>query len=506
MGRPFESFEVAMVSREHIVRGFKATLVARAVFMLSSALLMFLLARYLLDPDAYGALYWAIGVLAVVQLFADLGMGKSLARYVSEYGETDDGQIPHLLRSTIAYKLIVLAIVSYTLLLFHEPIARFLDDPDAAPFLAIGVLYVIANSFNVFSQIALQGFNRLEYSAAVQAVSGAGRLVFAVGFVLAGFGALGALFGYVVGYAIAAAIGLAVLYVHFYRAYEPADEYEEGLSRRLLEYSVPLTATRSANVIDKQVDTVLVGVFLTPAAVAYYTLGKQFTDFALAPAESLGFTISPNFGQQKAAGQLDRARDIYETSLTHTLLVYVPAAAGLVLVADPLVTMVIGPDYAGAIPVLQVLAGFVVLQAVTNLTSDSLDYLGRARARAVAKGATSIANFGLNLALIPTMGVVGAAVATVMTHSVYVAVNVYVVHTELSLRLGRLARSMGLICAITAAVAGAVWAVTPVVSSILTLAAAVVLGAVTWAALAVLSGLVDPSQVRAVVRSGESHS
>ncbi|APW99712.1 flippase [Halobiforma lacisalsi AJ5] len=490
-------------TRNRIVRGFKATLVSRAVYMLSSALLMFVLAR-ILEPDGYGALYWAIGVLMVVQLLADLGIGKSTARYISEYREKDEGQIPHLLRSAVAYQLIVLAVVAYALLVFHDRIAVLLGDPEAAPFLAAGVLFIVANSVSGFSMMAFQGFNRLGYSAAVQAVSGATRLVFAVGFVLLGFGALGALFGYIVGYAMAGAFGVGVLYFKFYRTYEPAEEYEEGLSRRLAEYSVPLTATRSANVIDKRLDIVLVGVFLPSAAVGFYQLGKQVVDFVLAPSESLGFTISPNFGEQKANDQLEQARRIYEESLTHTMLVYIPAAAGLVLVADPFVTMVF-PEYEGAVPVLQVLAGFVVLQAITNLTSDSLDYLGRARSRAIAKGVTAVTNFGLNLVLIPTIGVVGAALATVATHSVYVAVNLYIVHEELSLRLGRLARSIGTICAITLVMAIAVSLVTPLVSNLPMLVGAIALGAATWAVLAVASGLLDPTEVRAVIRSEGSH-
>ncbi len=488
-----------MDRQEHIVRGFKATLVARAVYMVSSALLMLVLARYLLDPEGYGELYWAIGILAVVQLFADVGLGKSAARYVAEYREDDPGQIPHLLQTTVAAKLIVIAIVAYMLLLFHDQIAVALGDPGAAPFLAAGVVYITVNSFNVFAQIVFQGYNQLVYSAAIQAIGGAARLVFAVAFVLAGLGALGAFFGYIVGYAIAAVVGLGILYYKFYLPTEPADKYEDGLSRRLLEYSVPLTATRSANVIDKQIDIVLVGFFLNPVAVAFYTLAKQITDFVLAPAESLGFTISPNFGEQKAAGQLEEARRIYEMALTNAMLLYVPAAVGLALVADPFMTMVFGNDYAGAVPVMQILCLFIVLQAVTNLTSDSLDYLGRARARAIAKGATSIANLGLNIALIPTIGVVGAAFATIITHTVYVLVNLYIVHSELSLRLGSLARSFGSICAITGVMAVAVLLVTPMISSLVMLFAAISLGVVTWAVLAIASGLLDLRQVRSLV-------
>jgi len=488
-----------MSRQDHIIHGFKATLVARAVYMLSSALLMFLLARYLLDPEGYGALYWAIGILAVVQLVADLGLGKSAARYISEYRKTDTGQLPYLLRSTIGFKLVALSTVATALLIGHEWIAILLGDPDVAPFLAAGVLYIVAFSFSTFTQVAFQGFNNLQYSAIVQAISGAARLIFAVAFALLGLGALGAFFGYIVGYAIAAAVGLTILYLEFYRDYEPAAEYEAGLSRRLLEYSVPLTATRSANVIDKRIDVVLVGFFLSPVAVAFYTLGKQISDFVLAPAESLGFTISPNFGEQKAAGQLDQAREIYETSLEQTLLLYIPAAVGLAIVAEPFVTMVFGADYSGAVPVLQILCGFIILMAITNLTSDSLDYLGRARSRAIAKGTASIANLGLNIVLIPAIGVVGAAAATVATHSFYVAVNLYIVHSELSLRLRYLTRRIGLICVITGVMAGAVLLVTPLIFNPVMLALAIALGGVTWAVLAVASGLVDPQEVRSVV-------
>lgn len=467
--------------------------------MVSSALLMLVLARYLLDPDGYGTLYWVIGILAMVQLVADLGLGKSAARYFSEYRERDPKQIPYLIESTITFKIVLMALVGYLLLVFHEQLAVALGEPEAAPFLAAGILYIAAFSFSTFAEISFQGFNVLAYSAVVRAISGFSRLVFAVGFALLGLGALGAFFGYIVGYVLSATVGLALLYYKFYASYDRAESYEDGLARRLAEYSVPLTATRSANIIDKQVDTVLVGILLNPTAVAFYTLGKQITDFVLSPAESLGFTISPNFGEQKAAGQLDEARRIYESSLTHTMLFYVPAAAGLAIVAQPFVTMVFGESYAGAVPVLQVLAGFIVLQAITNLTSDTLDYMGRARHRAVAKGATAAANFGLNLVLIPMIGVVGAAIATVATHSVYVAVNLYIVHLELDLRLLRLAKSMGAICAITGVMAVAVLLVTPMVSSFLMLAGAIALGAATWAVLVVASGLVDPQDVRSTI-------
>ncbi|WP_247728263.1 flippase [Halovivax limisalsi] len=488
-----------MQSRGRLVRGFTATLAARAVYMLTSALLLVLLARVFLDPEGYGLLYWSIGVLAVVQLVADLGLGKSAARYLAEYRETDPGQIPHLLRRVVGYKLLLVSIVAAALFVGARPLAAALGEPAAAPFLTAGAGLVVAKSFGVFTEIVFQGSNRLVFSAALRAVGGAARLVFAVAFVLAGLGALGAFFGYVVGYLVAAAVGLTATFVLVYAAHEPADAVDPGLSRRVLGYSVPLTATRGANVLDKQIDIVLVGVFLNPAAVGVYTLAKQITDFVLAPAESLGFVISPNFGEEKAGGDLDRARALYETALTNALALYVPAAAGLAIVADPLVTLVFGADYASAAVLLQVLSVFVVLQTITNLTSDGLDYLGRARARAVAKGATAIGNAGLNVLLIPAIGVVGAALATIVTHAVYVAVNGYVVHDELSLRLGSLGIELTRIVAITAVMAASVIVVVPTIATVGELVLAIAVGVFVWGVLAVASGLVRPASLRAVL-------
>jgi len=76
----------------------------------------------------------------------------------------------------------------------------------------------------------------------------------------------------------------------------------------------------------KQIDIVLVGAFINPAAVAFYTLAKQITEFVLRPRRPRLF--SPNFGEQKAAGELEEARRIYETLVDEHPVALHSAAAG----------------------------------------------------------------------------------------------------------------------------------------------------------------------------------
>ncbi|MDZ7731510.1 MAG: oligosaccharide flippase family protein [Natrialbaceae archaeon] len=412
------------MNREALLARFRAELVGRVVVLAATGATMVLLAR-LLDPASYGQLFLAIAIFGVLGIIAKLGIAKSTARYLAEYKEADPTQLRHILASALALNLATITLVTLALLVGHQLLAEWLGEPELAPFLLLGVGYVAAEALATFVRLVLQGLEAIQLAAGVLAIDRVARLLLAVGLVLKGFGALGALGGFVASAGIAAGLGLALIHRRYYRPLEVAP-VEPGLRRRLAEYTIPLTATSSANVIDKKVDTVLVGIILSPVAVSAYVIAKQVVDFVGTPVSALGFTLSPTFGAEKAAGNVDRAARLYEMAMVQTLALYVPVAAGIVLVADPTVVLLFGPDYASAVPVLQVLAIYAVLRSITKLTSNGLDYLGRARARAIVKGVTAVANAGLTVLLLLLVGVVGAAIATACTYGCYTIANLVI--------------------------------------------------------------------------------
>ncbi|MFC7134037.1 MULTISPECIES: oligosaccharide flippase family protein [Salinibaculum] len=482
-----------------IVGRASAALGGNTVYLVANGLLILLLTRELLSPTDFGTLYFAISVLTVGSIFAILGIPKSAARYVNEYTEQDPAQVPHILRRTMLAMGLLVGLVGLVLFLGHERIAALLDSPEVAPFLLLGPLYVAGYALHSLLLSLFQGFNRIRWSASLNALSGIGRLVFVVALVLAGFEAVGAFVGYVAGFGLAAVVGLVLLYRHHYADYEEAPEMESGLTRRLVEYSLPLTLTKGAGVLDKRVDIILVGALLNPVAVGYYVVAKQVSEITSVPASSLGYTVSPELGTRSAMDRTDRAARLYERALRYVMLFYLPACVGLVLVADPAIPLIFGRDYAGAVPVVQVMSGFVLVNSVNKITSDGLDYLGRARERALMKSGTAGANFLLNLLLIPVFGVVGAAVATVATYTVYTLGNVYYIHRAFSLRLGALARVGAGVTLITAAMGVAVVLALPYISGPFTLAGVILLGGGVWAVLSLASGLVDVEQVSALL-------
>jgi O-antigen/teichoic acid export membrane protein len=480
---------------ERIAEGLKASFVAQLVYAVGTGALTLILARYLLDPEGYGLLYFALSVLGVTQLVATLGLPKSGAKYVNEYVEKDASQVRFVLRRTLGYTLAVTTVVCAGLVVFAPPAARYFDRSAVIPFLLVGAGYVALAALDVYLRLSFQALNQLAYAAVVRSVNAVARLVFAVSFVLLGYGALGALFGYIAGFALAIVVGLWLLYSRFYTQYAEAEEPEPGLSRRIVRYSLPLTVMQGAELLDSKVDAVLVGLLMNPVAVGYYVLSKQIVDFSAVPAVAMGATVSPALGSEKAGDRSDRAARLYEQSLVHMLLLYIPAAVGLFLVAEPTIRYVFGSGYMDAVPVLQILSGWLVITSVTRVTSNALDYLGLAGARARVRGVTAVGNFVLNLLLIPPMGVAGAALATVLTSGTYAVTAVYFIHRELGLDLGYVARKGALVCAVGVAMGVGVSAALPHVSGPITLAAVVGVGVAIWGTTATASGVLDLKRI-----------
>lgn len=486
----------------NVGRGVSFVFLAQVVRMGAKGGLILILTRYLLTPNEYGQLFLTLSVLGLALMLAGLGVSKSGAKYITDYRETKPELVPVVIRSMYGYRILAIAVVAAVLFFFHQPIADLIGNPAIGVLLLFGIGYLVTHSIKVLTSMVFAGFNRMELYAALGVLGNVVLILAVPGLVALGYGLEGALVGYAVSAGLTAVVGIAVVYTRFYSGEDLSrtDSSDRATVRRqVLRYGVPLMFTRGASVLNSRVDTILLGFFRGATPVAYYTLGKQLVDFLIAPAQSLGFGVSPTFGEQKANENLDSAAHLYERSFTYTVALYGPAAAGVFFVADPTVTLLFGSDFAGAVPVIQIFSLFVLVRALDSITSDALDFLGRARSRAIAKVALAVANFLLNLLLIPPFGLVGATVATVLTQSVYVGIELFIIANELPLRTWRLARSTAVVGAITAGMSLVVYPLVEFATTLPTLFGVVAAGGAVWLVLTALTDVVDLRQLRSTL-------
>jgi O-antigen/teichoic acid export membrane protein len=482
-----------MVLASRVGEKFKLEFIGRLAAVASGGILMIALAR-LLTRNGYGLLFLAISILSILSTFTRFGFAKSTSRYLAEFKEKDPSQIPHVIRFGLLLTSVAIFIVSIFLALGHRTIAHTVGDEGLAPFLLTGTLFIAFETLVKFARLILQGVEDISSSALVLISNRGLRTVLAIGLVLVGFGALGALMGYIIAAMVTAMLSLTYIFNEYYQAYGAGD-IEKGLKKRIAEYSLPLVASNAARTIDDRIDILLVGFFLNPIAVAYYTISKQIVSFLQAPISALTFATSPAIRTEVERHNQEKAAAMYEEALSIAFFLYLPAAAGIITLASPILRVTVGEKYLDATPVLQVLAIYAVLLAIAFLSGNALDFLGRARDRSIIKGATATTNAVLNVILIPRMGVIGAAYATIITFSIFALSTVYIAVSELDLQYRALAIDTMKILIVTVVMTVVVYLLSGFISGAITLAAVIIVGILVWATLGFVAGVVEPDDV-----------
>ncbi|MDG5761818.1 oligosaccharide flippase family protein [Natronococcus sp. A-GB1] len=450
----------------------------RLVHVITSGLLLILLTR-LLGPDGYGLLALAISVFTVSRFLSESGLHWSAAKYVAEFkAERPDAAATVVVESR---RLVLAAatVVAVGLAATADRIAAVLAEPALSTLLVAGAGVVFWYSLHRYNRHILQGYEAIGRSAALHAFEGVATLALVAGLVLYRPTPLTAVFGYAAAYAVAALAGFVAV-SHTGDLGSAVLTERASIRRKVLRYNLPLSATRLSNVVDNEADVLLIAYFTTPIGVAFYALGLRIAEFVRTPAASIGFALSPTYGSEKSSGSVEHATAVFEESLSKTLVLYVPACAGIIVIAETAIPVVFGADYTGAVVVVQVLALFVFFDALLKITGPGLDYLGRARARAIVNAVTSASNIVLNVLFIPTFGVVGAAYATVITTGCYSLLSLGIMYTELAFDLRRIGNCFVLISAIALLMSLVVVAFTAYLSGAVAMVGGIAIGVGTW--------------------------
>lgn len=454
----------------------------RLVHVVTSGLLLLALTR-VLGPDGYGLLALALSITTFARFLSESGLHWSAAKYIAEFNVDTPDRAAAVVVESRRLVVAAAAVVALGLVLLSELIAATLDEPALSPLLVASAGVVFWYSLHRYNRHILQGYEAIDRSATLHALEGVLTVVIVVAVILIEPTPLSAVVGYAVAYASAAVVGSIAVRRTVglgHRSLRDADIDRASIRRRVLRYNLPLSATRLSNVVDQEVDVLLIGYFISPAGVGFYVLGQRIAEFVRTPAASIGFALSPTYGSEKASGSVEHATAIFEESLSKTLVLYVPACAGIIVIAETAIPVVFGAEYARAVVVVQVLALFVFFDALLKITAPGLDYLGRARARAIVNAVTSASNIVLNVLFIPTFGVVGAAYATVITTGCYSLFTLGIMYTELAFDLRRVRNCLVRVSAIALLMSLVVVAFTAYLSGAVAMIGGITIGVGVW--------------------------
>jgi O-antigen/teichoic acid export membrane protein len=129
-------------------------------------------------------------------------------------------------------------------------------------------------------------------------------------------------------------------------------------------------------------------------------------------------------------------------------------ATVVVVWADPVVRIFLGTQYLPAVEVLQALGLFIFLSGIAPIVTMAASFLGQAPMRVPLMIATVLVNLVVDLALVPSMGIVGGAIGSTVAYLLFVPGHFWLCRRVMPIRWRPLVVTLLRCAAAAAAMAG----------------------------------------------------
>lgn len=339
-----------------MVWAYGSYVAGRLLVLLSIALL----AR-LLTPADFGLVALALTFTVVLDAVSDLGVSQALiiAKDEDLDAKADTAWTVSVVLGT------GLALVAAAL----GPLAAaFFDEPALTVMLGVLGLNFLLRALGVthfaLAQRELDFRTRTKAELADVVVRGS----VGIGLAIAGAGAYSLVVGYLVGSAALTATLWKIV------PWRPHVRIHRSHLSGLLRYGGGLTALHLISVVITNADYVLVGRVLGTTDLGFYTLGYRLPELVvLNLAFVAGMVLFPAFASVKR----DELAGAFLTSLRYTLVVGLPLALCLSLLAEPLILIAFGDAWLDSIGVMQVLAVFAFVATIDVPAGTAYKSIGR---------------------------------------------------------------------------------------------------------------------------------
>ena len=379
-------------------------------------ILLIYAARYL-GEVGFGKYSFALSFTALFVIFADLGISNLIIREIARNKELTNEYLTNvslikLLLSFLAFGFIVLTI----------NLADYPQDTTYAVYF-FGV-YTILTSFALTFRSIFYAYERMEYTAVVMLIEQI-ILVSLVLFVLfSGYGLIELAYVYVFAGIVDVVLSFSIVLI---KIAKPKPTINFSLWKPLIIGSIPFGLNALFGVLFFKIDTVMLSVFKTDAAVGIYNA-------AYAPLLALGIipgvftsTLYPVMSRYFISSK-DSLKTFVVLSSKYMVIIGFPIAIGCFILADRFISLFYLDQYSESIIVFQILALFIPLRFVSSITGTLLTSINRQSIRTVSVGISALFNIVLNAAMIPYFSYIGASIATVLSEVLLYFVFIYFIN------------------------------------------------------------------------------
>jgi len=419
-------------------QGLMAVVARNSAFVLASQVLIriaaFVFSVYVvrrLGAVQFGQYSTVMAYVAIFGIFTDLGMAPYSVREMAE----DHQRTGWLLPNSVAIRLLLSLVV-----LFVAPLSAFWLGKEES--LVWGILIASAGqivwAFQGPLACALIARERLDYDATFAFIE---RVVFwSLGTLalLGGMGFIGLILASLVGVGARALLSTWVLLRRL-----GTNRFELNMRRwpSLLHGALPFGVSGIAFMLRQRFDTILMSFILSDQAVGWYNVPFNLIGMLLLLAFTVGQAMYPSMARAHVR-EPDALRRLTHRAVRYLLILSLPIAVGGIILAERIVVTLYTEEFMRSALILQVMLGALPSLFLLELLGRLANALHLERRLARVTVINAGITVALNLVLVPALGVLGAALAFVLSRTINLFQNLWLIGKDrlLGQRWGALPR------------------------------------------------------------------
>jgi O-antigen/teichoic acid export membrane protein len=378
----------------------------RVIKLLLSFLIGLFLVRYL-GPEQFGVLAYAVSFALLFASIANFGLENILVRELVSFPEQ---------RKSILGSAFILRIIGSIIVLLVTVLAVKLNNEtdDVAILIYLISAGTIFQAFHVVD-FYFQGKVQAKFSATVQSSSVILVSLLRLLFILFSGG--------LVWFAVVQAlepifIAIGFVIVYYYNKENILQwQFKKDVAKRLFHDSWPLILAGLVVSIYIRIDQILIKNMLSSEQNGYYAAAVRLCEAWYFIPMAISSSLYPAIVNAKVMSEelyQSRLQKLYDLLAAISIFIAIPVT----IFSELIITFLFGDKFAPAAPVLTI---YIWAGIATFLGVASSQYLVTENLTKVSFLRTLIGlilNVALNLLLIPTMGITGSALATLISYSV----------------------------------------------------------------------------------------
>jgi O-antigen/teichoic acid export membrane protein len=375
----------------------------------------FLLAR-LIGADGYGLYGLAISAAAMFTGISALGLDDAMVRYVAIMRRRgDEPGLWGTIQVGIGVATTTGFVMGLALYVAAAPIAEGLfNEPRLTPLLRLMALLVPFLTLSSVLNGCARGFGRMDYAAlGTNVVQSTLRMVLLGGLALIELDVRGAL----IVFGISDVVASLTLFLLLNREFEfrrPMRTNVRRDVRAIFGFALPLWFSGLLNQFQGNIEILLLGALRSVTSVGIYTLVGKVNMLGHVAYRAIIVSVKPVLASLHDAGDQAALSGLYATTTRWTLALNMPFFLAMVLYAETIL-FIFGPAFTAGAGALVVLAVAELAVGATGISGSIIDMTGHVRVKLANTVLSMVVLLAGSALLIPRWGIMGAAVASLIS-------------------------------------------------------------------------------------------